>query len=157
MCLLAKADEPGCDTGGRVERPDTRVIFAGALDEKDLPEAYATSTVYVGPSRVDSEINVEGFGISFLEASASGLPVVAGDSGGVRSAVRDGQTGFVVPPGDVPAVAEAIARLLRDATHRAAVGAEGRRAVESHYNWARVARETRDFAVEVTQSERTPR
>ena len=91
-----------------------RVVFAGALSDEELPEAYATSTIYVGASRIDREINAEGFGISFLEASSSGLPVVAGDSGGVRSAVRDGVTGMVVPPLDVPALGAAVSRLLSE-------------------------------------------
>jgi phosphatidylinositol alpha-1,6-mannosyltransferase len=131
-----------------------RVIFAGAIDDADLQEAYATATVYLGPSRIDNEINVEGFGISFLEASASGVPVVAGDSGGVRSAVRDGETGLVVPPEDIEAMASAVASFLRDHDRRQQFGDAGRRAVETHYNWDRVARETREFAIEVTASRR---
>lgn len=129
-----------------------RTIFAGPLPDDDLPEAYATSTLYLGPSRVDDEINVEGFGISFLEASASGLPVVAGDSGGVRSAVRDGETGIVVSPTDVRAIADAITAFLGDSSKRATYGAAGRRAVETHYNWERVARDTRDFTLTVAGS-----
>lgn len=128
-----------------------RVIFAGAISDSRLPEAYATSTVYLGASRVDKEINVEGFGISFLEASSSGVPVVAGDSGGVRSAVRNGETGIVVPPEDVDAIAGAISRYLGDDAARARDGANGRRAVEAHYNWDRVARDTRDFTLQVTK------
>jgi phosphatidylinositol alpha-1,6-mannosyltransferase len=127
-----------------------RVVFAGAIADADLPEAYATSTIYVGASRVDNEINVEGFGISFLEASSSGLPVVAGDSGGVRSAVRNGETGVVVPPTDIEALAGAVAGFLRDDARRAQFGAAGRRAVETHYNWDRVARDTREFTRSVT-------
>lgn len=126
-----------------------RVIFAGALGEEDLPEAYATATLYVGLSRVDREINVEGFGISFLEAGASGVPSVAGDSGGVRSAVRDGETGLVVPPQDIPSIVAAIGSLLRDESRRREMGAAARRAVETFYNWDRVARDTRDFTYSV--------
>jgi phosphatidylinositol alpha-1,6-mannosyltransferase len=125
------------------------VIFAGAIPDTDLPEAYATATIYAGPSRIDNVINAEGFGISFLEASASGLPVVAGDSGGVRSAVRDGETGIVLPPLDVDAWAETIGDLLRSESRRSALGSAGRRAVETFYNWDRVARDTRDFTAEV--------
>jgi phosphatidylinositol alpha-1,6-mannosyltransferase len=95
---------------------------------------------------VDNAINAEGFGLSFVEAAASGTPCVAGDSGGVRSAVRDGVTGFVVAPTDVAAVSEVLGRLLGDASLRATMGAAGRHAVETHYNWDRVARETLDFA-----------
>ena len=127
-----------------------RVVFAGALPDDDLPEVYATSTIYLGPSRMDKEINVEGFGISFIEASASGIPVVAGDSGGVRSAVRDGETGLVVNATDVGAIADSIAGFLRDDERRRSFGEAGRRAVETHYNWDRVARETREFVVSVT-------
>ena len=103
-----------------------KVIFAGAVPDDDLPDAYATSNIYLGASRIDNEMNVEGFGISFLEASASGLPVVAGDSGGVRSAVLDGMTGVVVPPQDVNAVATAIRQFLRDPIRDATFGAAGR-------------------------------
>ena len=130
------------------------VIFAGAIPDSDLPEAYATATVYLGASRVDNEVNVEGFGISFLEASSSGVPVVAGDSGGVRSAVRDGETGIVVSPTDVDAMSVAIARFLRDESKRRRFGEAGRRAVETHYNWDRVASVTRAFALEVTRADR---
>lgn len=122
-----------------------RVVFAGAMGDDELPEVYATSTVYLGASRVDSEINAEGFGISFLEASASGLPIVAGDSGGVRSAVRDGETGIVVPPTSVEAITAALRGYLGNEARRRETGAAGRRAVETHYNWDRVARDTREF------------
>jgi phosphatidylinositol alpha-1,6-mannosyltransferase len=127
-----------------------RVHFSGPLPDADVAEAYATATVYVGLSRIDNGVNVEGFGISFVEASASGVPVVAGDSGGVRSAVRDGATGFVVAPSDAAAAAAAIGRLLDDDALRRRMGAAGRHAVETHYNWDRVAQETREFALRVT-------
>jgi glycosyltransferase involved in cell wall biosynthesis len=126
-----------------------RIVFAGLLPDAELPEAYATSTLYVGLSRIDREINVEGFGISFLEAAASGIPAIAGDSGGVRSAVRDGETGIVVPASDTPAISAAIASLLRDDMRRQAMGRAARRAVETHYNWDRVARDTREFTYSV--------
>jgi glycosyltransferase involved in cell wall biosynthesis len=126
-----------------------RTVFAGLLTDDDLPEAYATSTLYVGLSRVDRVVNVEGFGISFLEAAASGVPAVAGDSGGVRSAVRDGETGLVVPPTDIGSIAAAIASLLRDEPRRLAMGRAARLAVDTHYNWDRVARDTREFTYAV--------
>jgi phosphatidylinositol alpha-1,6-mannosyltransferase len=126
-----------------------RVIFAGALSDEELPEAYATSNVYVGASRLDNTVNVEGFGISFLEASASGLPVVAGDSGGVRSAVRDGVTGVVVPPESVEEISSAVRGFLTDSARAKSFGAAGRLAVETHFNWDRVAADTRDFTLSV--------
>ena len=128
---------------------EASVIFAGPVSENDLPEAYATSTIYAGPSRVDNEINVEGFGISFLEASSSGLPVVPGHSGGVRSAVRDGETGIVLPPRDVEAWVATLGSLLRNNELRRSLGGAGRKAVEEHFNWDRVARDTREFTLSV--------
>ena len=125
-----------------------RVHFVGHLDDVDLADAYATSTVYVGLSRLDNSVNVEGFGISFVEAAASGIPSVGGDSGGVRSAVRDGETGLVVESTDPVAAAAAIRHLINDPIVRSRMGAAGRAAVESHFNWDRVATETRDFVRE---------
>lgn len=122
-----------------------RVIFAGALSDVEIAEAYATATLYVALSRVDNEINVEGFGISFIEAAASGTASVAGDSGGVRSAVRDGETGLIVPPADVDAAAAAVRQLLADEGRRRRLGAAARLAAETHFTWDRVARETMAF------------
>jgi phosphatidylinositol alpha-1,6-mannosyltransferase len=126
-----------------------RVGFVGAMRDDELPEAYATSTIYLGASRVDQEVSVEGFGISFLEAAASGVPSVAGDSGGVRSAVRDGETGLLVPPTDGEAIVEALQSLLLNPARRAQMGRAARHAVETHYNWDRVARDTREFTTRV--------
>jgi phosphatidylinositol alpha-1,6-mannosyltransferase len=126
-----------------------RVIFAGPASDDEVAEAYATSTVYLGLSRTDKSIDAEGFGISFLEASASGLPIIAGDSGGVRSAVRDGESGVVLPPQDVGGVVEALRTYLGDPAQRTRTGKIGRALVETYYNWDRVARETRKFTNEV--------
>jgi len=92
---------------------------------------------------------VEGFGISLVEASACGLPVVAGNSGGIPDAVRDGETGFLVPPEDPGALAAAIVRLLENADLAKRVGAAGRRAVETYFNWDRVVRDLRAIEAEV--------
>jgi phosphatidylinositol alpha-1,6-mannosyltransferase len=128
------------------------VGFVGAMRDDELPEAYATSTIYLGASRVESAIDAEGFGISFVEAGASGIPSVAGDSGGVRSAVRDGETGIVVRPTDADAITDAIRSLLVNPDRRKQMGAAGRRAVETHYNWDRVARDAREFTYRVTRA-----
>jgi phosphatidylinositol alpha-1,6-mannosyltransferase len=127
------------------------VIFAGVLSDDDVAEAYATSTVYAGLSRTDKSIDAEGFGISFLEASASGLPIVAGDSGGVRSAVRDGESGLIVPPEDVITLVAALRAFLGNSSRSKRMGRTGRSLVETYYNWDRVARDTRKFTYEVVR------
>ena len=75
---------------------------------------------------------------------------MAGDSGGVADAVRDGETGFLVPPEDPAACAAAICRLLQDPDLARRIGAGGRRAVETYYNWDRVVRDLRAIEAEVT-------
>jgi glycosyltransferase involved in cell wall biosynthesis len=134
-----------------------RVIFAGPVSDDEVAEAYATSTVYLGLSRLDRSIDAEGFGISFLEAAASGVPIIAGDSGGVRSAVRDGESGVIVAPEDVSAVVGALRTYLRDADRRASTGRVGRALVETYFNWDRVARETREFTYQVVNGDRAAR
>ncbi len=126
-----------------------RVRFLGGVTDQDLPALYNLASVYVGASRRSERLGVEGFGISLVEASACGLPVVAGNSGGIPDAVQDGETGFLVPPEDPAALADAICRLLGDATLATRLGENGRRAVETHFNWDRVVRDLREIESQV--------
>ena len=114
------------------------VKFLGFVADAELPAVYNAADLYVGASR-RYDLLAEGFGIALVEASACGLAVVAGDSGGVADAVRDGETGILVDPDDPAAVAAGITRLLADDAARRRMGAAGRRAVETRYNWDRVA------------------
>jgi phosphatidylinositol alpha-1,6-mannosyltransferase len=115
-----------------------RVRFLTDVPDRDLPALYNAAEIYLGVSRL-MEQRVEGFGISLAEASACGLPVVAGRSGGMPEAVQDGETGLLVDAERPDAVAEALRRLLADPALRRRLGQHGRRAVERHYNWDRVA------------------
>jgi phosphatidylinositol alpha-1,6-mannosyltransferase len=114
-----------------------RVRFLTEVPDRDLPALYNAAEIYLGVSRL-MEQRVEGFGISIAEASACGVPVVAGRSGGIPAAVCDGETGVLVDAERVDAVAEAVGALLDDPARRARLGAAGRRAVESRFNWDRV-------------------
>jgi phosphatidylinositol alpha-1,6-mannosyltransferase len=132
-----------------------RVVFAGAIRDDLLPSVYAGAAVYVGLSRLLPPINVEGFGISFVEAAASGVPAVAGDSGGVRSAVLDAETGIVVPPENVEHVAAAIRALMVDDSLRRRLGAAAREAALQRFNWDRVASDTLAFAAHCAERARS--
>jgi phosphatidylinositol alpha-1,6-mannosyltransferase len=142
-------DRPRLEAIAREAGVAQRVTFTGALSDAEIAKAYAATDVYVGLSREEG-VQAEGFGISFIEAAASGVPSVAGNSGGVSSAVRDGETGILVPPTDVAAAAAAIRRLLDDRALHDSMGRAARCAVESHYNWDRVATETIAFVDEVS-------
>jgi phosphatidylinositol alpha-1,6-mannosyltransferase len=115
------------------------IVFPGEVRDEDLPSLYAAADLFAMPCRSRwGGLEVEGFGIVFMEAAAAGLPVVAGRSGGAAEAVVDGETGLVVDGADDAAVVEAIVRLLRDPAEASAMGARGRkRAVE--YDWRRIA------------------
>jgi len=126
-----------------------RVRFLGGVSDRELPALYNLASVYVGASRRAERLGVEGFGIALVEASACGRPVVAGNSGGIPDAVRDGETGFLVPPEEPAAFADAICRLLADPAAANRMGQNGRRAVETYFNWDRVVRDLREIESQV--------
>ncbi len=116
------------------------VIFAGGVPWLDLPAHFAAGDVFAMPCRTRGRgLDVEGLGIVFLEASAMGLPVVAGNSGGAPEAVRAGETGVVVDGRDVPAVARAVTGLLTDRARSMRWGEAGREWIAGRWNWQRSA------------------
>ena len=84
-------------------------------------------------------LDVEGLGIVYLEASAAGLPVIGGDSGGAPDAILRGESGYVVPGGDVTALAGRLIGLLADPAAAAAMGEKGMAWVEREWRWDLVA------------------
>ncbi|GAA2157275.1 glycosyltransferase family 4 protein [Kitasatospora kazusensis] len=116
------------------------VRFTGAVPWAELPAHYGAGDVFAMPCRTRrGGLDVEGLGIVYLEASATGLPVVAGDSGGAPDAVLEGETGYVVPGRSADVLAERIVRLLHDEALRARMGEAGRRWVERSWRWDTLA------------------
>ncbi|MFI6329412.1 glycosyltransferase family 4 protein [Micromonospora chersina] len=112
------------------------VVFTGSVPSAELPAHYAAGDVYAMPCRTRNRgLDVEGLGIVYLEASATGLPVVAGDSGGAPDAVREGETGYVVRGRDVAQLADRVATLLADRDLARQFGAAGRAWVEREWRW----------------------
>ena len=120
------------------------VVFAGGVPAGELAAHYAAGDVFAMPCRTRrAGMDVEGLGIVYLEASALGLPVVVGDSGGAPEAVRDGETGYVVDGRDVAAIADRTAELLDDGPLRAKFGEAGRQWVQAEWRWDAVAAKLR--------------
>ena len=101
----------------------------GFVPHDELQALYARAAVVACPSRR------EGFGVACLEAMAHARPVVAGDVGGLRDLVVDGETGYLVPPADVDALRAALERLLGDRDLRRRLGAAGRARARDHFSW----------------------
>jgi len=116
------------------------VIFAGAVPWEDLPAYYDAGTVFAMPCRTRRHgLDVEGLGIVYLEASATGLPVISGDSGGAPDAVLPGETGYVVPGRDEAALADRLIQLLADPDGAATMGEKGVAWVDREWRWDVVA------------------
>ena len=116
------------------------VVITGGVPWEELPAHYAAGDVFAMPCRTRQRgWDVEGLGIVYLEASATGLPVVAGDSGGAPDAVLEGETGFVVGGGDEDALVRRIGQLLDDPDMAARMGAAGRQWVLERWGWQRSA------------------
>ncbi|PSQ60749.1 MAG: glycosyltransferase family 1 protein [Bacteroidetes bacterium QH_10_64_19] len=115
-----------------------RLCFVGDIGHDRLPLYYSAADLFVMPARQDPP-DVEGFGLVFLEANACGTPVVGAATGGIPEAIRDGETGLLVPP-DAPGVlADAARRLLANPGLANTLGQQGRERVLNDANWDHVA------------------
>lgn len=127
---------------------DDVVRWVGPVASAELPRYYAVADLFVHPNRTLEDDDVEGFGMVFLEASASGVPVLGGRSGGVPDAVSEGETGLLVDGASVDAVADAVAALAGDPSRRAAMGEAGR-AWARRFSWRRQAERVRALSLGV--------
>ncbi|MFE2959646.1 glycosyltransferase family 4 protein [Nocardia tengchongensis] len=112
------------------------VVFAGRVPSQELAAHHTIADVFAMPCRTrGAGLDVEGLGIVFLEASATGVPVVAGNSGGAPETVREGETGRVVNGRKLESIADAIVDILSDRDAAAAMGAAGRAWVQQQWRW----------------------
>ena len=113
------------------------VKFCGFVPDEELPDYYRLCDVYVMPNReiFDSTDSIEGFGISFVEASACAKPVIGGKSGGALESVADGYSGLLVNPDSVDEFTDSVLKILNDDEYRIRLGKQGRKRVEEQMNW----------------------
>ena len=141
--LLLVGDGPYRADLGRLARMvgvSGSVLFTGSVTWEELPAYYGAGDVFAMPCRTRRRgLDVEGLGIVYLEASAAGLPVIGGDSGGAPDAILNSETGYVVPGGDVAALADRLIELLHDPARAAAMGDKGVAWVDREWRWDLVA------------------
>jgi phosphatidylinositol alpha-1,6-mannosyltransferase len=112
------------------------VTFVGRINYEKLPEYICVGDLFAMPSRSRfGGLEVEGLGIAYLEASACGLPVIAGSSGGAPDAVVDGKSGEVVNGTDITAIAKTVIKFLRDPEGSRQMGQFGRNWVVEKWRW----------------------
>jgi phosphatidylinositol alpha-1,6-mannosyltransferase len=116
------------------------VLFTGPVSWDDLPAYYDAGNIFAMPCRTRrAGLDVEGLGIVYLEASATGLPVIGGNSGGAPDAILDGETGYVIPGNDITALADKLVQLLADPVGAAAMGDKGQAWIDREWTWDLVA------------------
>jgi phosphatidylinositol alpha-1,6-mannosyltransferase len=126
------------------------VRFTGAVSNTDLLAFYKLATLFAMISRQPPNSHeVEGFGIVYLEANVSGLPVVAGRSGGVPDAVVEGETGYLVDPFSPEAIASAIIRLLQNPQLCAQLANYGRERAIKEFSWEQASDRLQKLTAEV--------
>jgi phosphatidylinositol alpha-1,6-mannosyltransferase len=112
------------------------VVFAQSVPQHELPVHYGAGDVFAMPCRTRrGGLDVEGLGIVYLEASATGLPVIGGDSGGAPDAVLEGESGYVVDGRSAEQTADRVATLLADPARAERMGARGREWIEAEWRW----------------------
>jgi glycosyltransferase involved in cell wall biosynthesis len=114
----------------------SRVHFTNHLPTDELVRLYNKATVVVSPSLY------EGFGLPAAEAMSCGSPVIATTGGAFPEIIDHDESGWLVPPGDAVALADAIRRLMDDPGLRARLGRGGREAILKRFNWRKAAEET---------------
>ncbi len=146
VVLVAGSGRDRAKLERRVALSGAPVRFLGRVPDEAVPDLYAMSDVFSMVCRVRwGGLEQEGFGIVFLEAAATGVPQLAGRSGGAAEAVAHAETGLVVDePGDPAAVVEGLEQLLVDARYRAELGVAARKRVVEQFSYDPLAARFRE-------------
>lgn len=125
----------------REHRVEEQVHFLGHVSVEDLPRWYNAADVFVMPNR-EIDGDTEGFGMVFIEASACGTPVIAGQAGGTESSVNEGVSGYRVDGTVIEPLADRLKLLLDENGNGGQLGKQGREWVANHFAWEKVALKT---------------
>jgi glycosyltransferase involved in cell wall biosynthesis len=122
-----------------------RLLFTGSLSDTELHSLYAMCDLFAHPTLY------EGSSLVTLEAMAHGLPIVASAVGGIPDKVRDGDTGWLVAPGDETGLQSRLQWLLQHPHERAAMGQRGMLLAETDFSWQKVATQTKDLLTQLVE------
>jgi glycosyltransferase involved in cell wall biosynthesis len=114
-------------------------VFHGFVAKDELQRRLSTCDAFVLPAVVDAKGDTEGLGVVLIEAMSYARPVIASAAGGIVDIVEDGRNGFLVPPGDADALAEAIGRMMEDPARARALGLQGREDAAARFSWDAIA------------------
>ena len=132
---------------------EDKIIFAGFVSEQEINLHYNLADIVLMPN-TEEEGDVEGFGMVFLEANATGKPVIGGRSGGTSDAVEDGVTGYLVDSGNDSELIERLRQLLTDNDLRSKMGAAGLARVRTEFTWEPRAAKLRAISAEIAVANR---
>lgn len=119
------------------------VIFTGFISNEELPKFYSASNIFAFPTLYEQ------FGITYVEAMASGVPILTTKQGAAPEIIEDGKTGLIVPPRDSEALADAILRLADSEKIRAEMGKAGREKAVKEYDWNKIVNRYQDIYEEL--------
>lgn len=127
-------------TASRAADLGVKVTFEGTIPELAVRRAYESAAVCVMPSQRYKH-SVEGLGLALLEAQHFGCPVIGSYTGGIDEAIRNGESGILVPPADPQTLADALERILSQPELAASMGQEGSNFVRGSFSWERNVRQ----------------
>jgi phosphatidylinositol alpha-1,6-mannosyltransferase len=140
--IVGEGDDPAYTARLRQLAADcgVQVVFAGAISDEELRADYACAQIFCMPGSPHPD-KVEGFGLAYLEAAAMGVPAIACKIDAIPEVVRDGETGILLEPGDVPALTAALARMLREPGELRRLGSAAK-AWARQFTWAKCVEKT---------------
>jgi glycosyltransferase involved in cell wall biosynthesis len=117
---------------------EDRVIFTGRISDEELYKYYNQCSFIVLPAVYDAKGDIEGLGVVLLEAMSYAKPAIASNAGGITDIVTDGENGYLVPPGDASALADAIVTLATDQSSSKRMGLRAKQTVDEKFSWNRI-------------------
>ncbi|HEX7320876.1 MAG TPA: glycosyltransferase family 4 protein [bacterium] len=139
--LLIVGDGPERSSWEKLARgldPSHRIQFTGWISDREIGDCYRTCSFFVLPAVYDKHGDTEGLGVVMIEAMSYAKPVIASNVGGITDVVEDGVNGFLVPPAEVTALAQAIKKLALNPSLCQQMGRAAKKIIDDKFNWDRI-------------------